>query len=293
MKEFLNYFKTKAFQKSLVAGLVLLLVLIITLLFFIRIYTHHGRSIAVPDLTDLPVKDAVKFIDKKNLRYDVIDSFYVADKEKGVVVDQHPKPGFLVKKNRKVYLTINASSPDKILMPDLTGITLREAKAKISAAGLKIGGLSYRYDIAKNVVLDQLVKGIKIQKNDTVLKGTPIDLILGKGLSDVRSMVPDLLGLTVEEAMNKATDQFFSLGAIIKDESITSENETLAVVIRQRPVPGSDILVPLGTPIDLWITADSTKINNKNDSSNYIWEDLNDNNNAESTEDDSYTDDYN
>jgi eukaryotic-like serine/threonine-protein kinase len=295
MKEILEYLKTKAFWKSLgiVVGLILILVMILML--YIRIYTHHGRSIAIPDLRDLPVADAAKYIKDKHLRYEIFDSIYVADKEKGVVIDQHPKPGFLVKKDRKIYLTINASSPDKIMMPYLIGITLREARAKIIASGLRVGNLSYRYDIAKNVVLDQLVKGISIQKNDTVLKGTAIDLVLGKGLADERTMVPELIGLTVEQAKNKASDEFFSLGAIIHDESINEENESLAVVIRQRPLPSPDILVPLGSPIDLWITTDSTKIGagTLNDSTDLIWQDLNEDENAESTEDGSYTDDYN
>jgi len=295
MKEIIEYLKTKAFLKSLSIGLGSILILIFILMLYIRIYTHHGRSIAIPDLRDLPVVDAARYIKDKHLRYEILDSIYIAEKEKGVIVDQQPAPGFLVKKNRMIYLTINSSSPDKIMMPDLLGVTLREARAKIIAAGLKLGNLSYRYDIAKNVVLDQQLKGINIQKNDTILKGTAIDLVLGKGLADERSMVPRLTGLSVEQAKNKASDNFFSLGAIIHDESVTEENESQAIVIRQRPIPSPDILVPLGSPIDLWISADSTKFDggNPNDSSNYIWQDLNENENAESTEDDSYTDDYN
>lgn len=295
MKEIFEYLKTKAFLKSLGVGISAVLILIMLIMFYIRIYTHHGRSIAIPDLRELPVADAAKYIKDKHLRYEIFDSIYIADKEKGIIVEQHPKAGFLVKKGRIIYLTINASSPDKIMMPDLLGITLREARAKIIATGLKVGNLTYRYDIAKNVVLDQLVKGIVISKGDTILKGTPIDLVLGKGLSDERTAVPELVGLTIEQAKNKASDEFFSLGAIIRDESINEENEALAIVIRQRPVPDHEILIPLGSPIDLWISADSTKIGkgSLNDSTDYIWQDLNEDENAESTEDDSYTDDYN
>jgi eukaryotic-like serine/threonine-protein kinase len=267
---------------------------LVFLLIFLRIYTHHGRSITVPNLTNLSVKEAEKYIHQKHLRCEIFDSLYLAEKPKGVIIDQHPKPGSIVKKGRVVYFTINASSPDKILMPELVGKTIREARSKIRAAGLKVGNLSYRYDIAKNVVLDQQVKGIKILKNDTVLKGTEIDLILGKGLADEKTKVPNLMGLTADQAKNKASDNFFSLGAVIHDESVTEINEKDAIVFRQRPTADPNVMVPLGSPIDLWLTADSAKIAGGNvpDSSNYIWQDLNKDNNAEST-DDSYTDDYN
>jgi eukaryotic-like serine/threonine-protein kinase len=295
MNELKTYLKSKLFLKNLLKGISSVIVIVILLMLFIRIYSHHNRTIKVPDFTDLPVSDAEKYIKQRHLRYEIFDSIYIAEKEKGVIIDQHPKPGFLVKKNRIVYFTINASSPDKILMPELAGITLREARSKIIAAGLKIGNLTYRFDIAKNVVLDQQVKGIKIFKNDTVLKGTQIDLVLGKGLADERSMVPDLTGLTTEQAKNKASDNFFSLGAIIRDESITEENEKDAVIFRQRPASSSDIMAPLGSPIDLWITADSVKIagGEGTDSTDYIWQDLNKDNNAKGSEDDSYNDDYN
>jgi len=295
MKQIIAYIKSKSFLKNLVRGISSIIVLLIILMIFIRIYTHHNHSVAVPDFTDLSLTDADKSIRKKHLRYEIFDSIFIAEKKRGVIIDQHPKPGFLVKKNRVIYFTINASSPDKILMPELAGITLREARAKIIAAGLQVGNLSFRFDISKNVVLDQQVKGIKILKNDTVLKGTLIDLILGKGLADERTMVPNLLGLTPDQAKNKASDEFFSLGAIIHDESVTEVNEKNAIVFRQRPSPSRDILVPLGSPIDLWITADSAKIagGSKNDSANYKWQNINKDNNAENSEDNSYSDDYN
>jgi beta-lactam-binding protein with PASTA domain len=295
MNELTTYLKSKLFLMNLAKGILSIIVIIMLLMLFIRIYTRHNHSVAVPDFTDLPVADAIKYINEKRLRYEIFDSIYIAEKDKGIVIAQHPRPGFLVKKHRVVYFTINANSPDKILMPELTGITVREARAKIIAAGLKVGNLTYRYDIAKNVVLDQLVKGIKILKNDTILKGTAVDLVLGKGLSDERTMVPDLVGLTTEQAKNKASDEFFSLGAVIRDESITDENEKDAIIFRQRPAPSQENLVPLGSPIDLWITADSAKIagGNPQDSADYIWQELNKDNNGENSEGDSYNDDYN
>jgi beta-lactam-binding protein with PASTA domain len=260
-----------------------------------RIYTHHGRTITVPDFSDLPVDDAKKIIQERHLRYEVFDSLYIAEKEKGTVIDQQPKPGVPVKKNRIIYFTINASSPEKTSMPDLVGITLREARAKIISTGLKLGNLEYRFDLAKNVVLEQQVKGMNLEKGDTILKGTAIDLVLGKGLSKELSVVPNLLGLTVEQAQEKASDAFFSIGAIISD--INSDNiDTLQLhIFRQRPVSNNHILVPLGTPINLWITTDSAKLSETSDPDNNdnMWQQNNQSSDDQDIEDDSYNNDYN
>jgi hypothetical protein len=297
MNDILAYLKSRIFFKNLAFAIETLFIILVLLIIFLRIYTHHGRSILVPNFSDLPVAEAEKIVSGKHLRYEIFDSIYIAERAKGVIIDQHPKAGFRVKKNRIIYFTINASSPGKMLMPDLVGLTLREARSKIVSSGLKIGNFSYRYDMAKNVVLEQRVKGAstEILPRDTILKGTEIDLILGKGLSEDKSPVPDLLGLTVSQAKIKASDAFFAVGAIVADLNYNEKDTLIPHIFKQRPEHSSNILCPLGTPIDLWITVDSAKLAGKAvaDSGKYNLPELNEDNNNEDIEDDSYTNDYN
>jgi beta-lactam-binding protein with PASTA domain len=294
MKNFLAYLRSRMFLKNLALAVSLAVAMILILFIFLRIYTHHGKSIAVPDFSDLPITEAEEIIEERKLRYEIFDSVFIADREKGVVVDQHPLAGKLVKKNRKIYFTINANAPEKILMPDLEGITLREAQTKIEIAGLILGELSYRYDIGKNVVLEQLYNGERILKNDTIAKGSTIDLILGKGLANETSMVPDLLGLTVDEAKNKAANAFFTISVAIPDMSIEEGDTTLPLVFRQYPVHNPKVTVPLGSQITLWVTLDSTKLPGYGefDSTDYVWDDLNEVDENDYNEEDNYDIDY-
>ena len=294
MKDFISYLKSKTFLRTLVYMVTLAFTLFMVLLISLRIYTHHNPSIVVPDFSDLPVDVAAKLIDSRHLRYEIFDSIYVTNRDPGVVIDQHPKPGFLVKKNRKVYLTINANSPEKIVMPDLLGITLREARNKITIASLRLGKLSYRYSIAKNVVLEQQLNGKVIDPGDTLLKGSSIDLVLGKGLSDEKSSVPDLIGLTVEQAINKASDYFFTINTSIPDETVKEGQDIVPFIYRHHPAHSANVQVPLGTQITVWVTTDSTKLPGfaGSDTSNYAWPELNEGEHVEVTEDDSYDYDY-
>ena len=291
LKEFLT---SRVFLKDIIIAVVFFSVLLVLLMIFLRIYTHHGQSVAVPDFTDYTVHDAEKILKERKLKYEIFDSMYISSRERGVIVDQHPKGGSLIKKGRKVFFTINANSPEKIFMPDLVGITIREARARIESAGLRLGYLSYRFDMAKNVVLEQKYKGRTIDPGDTIYKGSEVDLVLGKGLSEQLSVVPDLHGLTVDQAKTRAAEYYFSIGAPIADESITDPEIETGRVYRQHPVHSQTTRVPLGTPITIWITLDSAKVATgmQKDSTDYQ-PDLNETNDAQNADDDSYNLDYN
>ncbi len=277
----MNYLVSRAFLRNFLIALgIVCMVLIVTFL-SIRVYTGHGRSYAVPDFTDLPLQEAVPLIEKKKLRYEIFDSLYVATKEPGVILEQHPVSGFLVKKNRKIFLTINASGPERIPMPDLVGGTLREGKARIVSNGLVLGKLSYKYDISKNVVLEQRVKGRVIEAGDSIPKGTSVELVLGKGLGNEKSKVPNLIGLTVDEAIARISNEMFSIGAVVPDGTVNEETDTVSArIFRQRPVSDPSVLVPLGSTVSVWTTMDSTKLPQYNrqdeDTEGIIWPELND-----------------
>ena len=293
MNSLIEYLKSRIFLKNIVLILSFFTILLIGLMIFLRIYTHHGQAIAVPDFSDYSVQDAQKILKSRHLDYELFDSIYIPSREPGVIVDQHPKPGALIKKGRKVFFTINAHTPEKIFMPDLVGITIREARARIESAGLRLGYLSYRFDLAKNVVLEQKFKGHDITAGDTIYKGSEIDLVLGKGLSDERGIVPDLHNLTVDQAKARAADAYFSIGVPIPDESITDPDIETGFVYRQHPVHSPNVRVPLGTPITIWITLDSTKIATgiARDSAD-VQTDLNQMNDVQDTDDNSYNNDY-
>lgn len=293
MNSLKEYLTSRVFLKDIVTAIVFFGILFIGLMIFLRIYTHHGQSVAVPDFTDYSVHDAEKILKERDLKFEIFDSMYISSRKRGVIVDQHPKGGSLVKKGRKIFFTINANAPEKIFMPDLVGITIREARARIESAGLRLGYLSYRFDLAKNVVLEQKYKGKSIDPGDTIYKGSEIDLVLGKGLSEQKSEVPDLRGLTVEQAKTRAAESYFSIGAPIPDETITDPKIETGRVYRQHPAHTRNVLVPLGTPITIWITLDSTKVDDGvgKDSTGFQ-SDINKKNDAQSADDDSYNYDY-
>jgi len=166
-----------------------------------------------------------------------------------------------VKRNRKIFLTMNAMNPERVPMPDLISLTFRQATARLETYSLKVGEVTYEPDIGINLVLQQKVSGKEILPGDSISKGSFIDLVLGKGLSDEMTSVPVLTGLKLEEARIMAADRFLRIGGILTDNTIINEEDRInAWIYQQRPDTGSNAMLPLGSSIDIWITLDSTKI---------------------------------
>ena len=124
-----------------------------------------------------------------------------------------------------------------------------------------MGQLRYRPDLSIDVVIEQLYNGKKIAEGDSLQKGSVIDLVLGKGLSNQRTPVPDLIGMALEPARNKILISSLNLGTYIYDNTIINGKDSLnAFVYKQNPEYREDASLQLGSAIYLWLTVDSAKL---------------------------------
>ena len=258
LKEFLL---SKPFFKNLGLSVIIVVGAIMILLIWLNFYTRHGQARPVPDFFGLTMEQTKKLAKKSKLNFQVIDSVYTNLVPSGCVAEQNPKPGFKVKKWRNIVLTINAFNPEMVAMPDLIDLPKRQALALIESSGLEIGLLKYRPDLSIDVVIDQQYNGKSIVVGDSLQKGSVVDLILGKGLSNQRNPVPELIGMGLEPAKNKILNSSFNLGAFVYDNTILKNDDTLnAFVYKQNPEFSEDATLQLGSAIYLWLTVDSAKI---------------------------------
>ena len=259
--KFLNFLISKVFFKNLFRAIIITLVVIFGSLLFLHIYTGHGRVRQVPDFKGMSTKEVEKAAKRHKLQFVIIDSIYSQQVEKGHVVLQHPEPGINVKKNRKIFLTINAVKPEMIKVPNVVGLSLRQAKSLLETSGLIIGKLSFVPDLARNNVLKQKNNGIEIEEGDSLKKNAVIDLVLGKGLSNQKTPVPDLVSLHLEIAKQKILGFSLNLGAYTFDETIKDEEDSITAFIwKQNPEYAEDYRIPLGSSVYIWLTVDSAKL---------------------------------
>jgi eukaryotic-like serine/threonine-protein kinase len=258
LKEFIF---SKIFLKHFGLAVVITIAVIMILLLWLNIYTRHGQARSVPDFFGLNMDQTAAVAKKNRMKFTVIDSVYTSLVPRGCVAEQNPKPGFKVKKWRNILLTINAFRPEMVAMPNLVNLPLRQAKDLIESSGLTLGKLIYKPDLSIDVVLSQMHNTKEIAEKDSLLKGSVIDLILGKGLSNQRTPVPNLIGMTLEPATDRILETSLNLGTFIYDNTIvTSDDSVNAFVYKQNPESKEDATLQMGSSIYLWLTVDSLKL---------------------------------
>ena len=259
--KFLSFLIGKIFLKNLSIAISIAVVAIFGSLLFLHIYTGHGRVRQVPNFKGMNPEEVEKAAKKHKLQFVIIDSIYSQQVEKGQVVLQHPEQGFNVKKNRKIFLTINAVKPEMVKVPNVVGLSLRQAKSLLETSGLIIGKLSFVPDLARNNVLKQKNNGVEIEEGDSLKKNSIIDLVLGKGLSNQKTPVPDLVSYDLETAKQKILGSSLNLGAYTFDKTIEDEEDSLtAFTWKQNPEYAEDYRIPLGSSVYIWLTVDSAKL---------------------------------
>ena len=256
-----NFLLSKAFLKNLGLAVVIFVGLVMVLLIWLNFYTRHGQARPIPDFYGLTMEQTARLAKKSRLKYQVIDSVYTSLVPRGCVAEQNPRPGFKVKKWRNVVLTINAYNPEMVAMPNLVDLPIRQAIALIASSGLEMGELRYRPDLSIDVVIEQHYNGKNITEGDSLQKGSVIDLVLGKGLSNQRTSVPDLTGMALEPARRKILISSLNLGTYIYDNTIINGKDSLnAFVYKQNPEYKEESSLQMGSAIYLWLTVDSAKL---------------------------------
>lgn len=258
---FKNFILSKVFFKNLGLAVAFVAGMIILVLIWMNFYTRHGQARPVPDFYGLSMDQTKMLAMKYKLKFQVIDSVYTTTVPRGSVAEQNPKPGFKVKKWRNIMLTINAFKPEMVAMPNLIDLPLRQASKMIESSGLEMGQRRFRPDQSINFVIEQLYRGRTIHAGDSIQKGSVIDLVLGKGLSNERTPVPYLLGMPLDPAKNRILESSLNLGTFIYDNTIRDKDDsTNAFVFKQNPEFKEGASLPLGSDIYLWLTVDSAKV---------------------------------
>jgi len=256
-----NFIVSKVFIKNLGLAVAIIVGAIMILLIWLNLYTRHGQARPVPDFFGLTMVQTEKLAKKNKLSFQVIDSVYTTLVPRGCIAEQNPKPGFKVKKWRNVILVINAFSPEMVAVPNLIDLPIRQASAVIESSGLKMGEPRYRSDLSIGIVLEQLYNGKKINPGDSLQKGSVVSFVLGKGLSNQRTPLPDLMWMNLEPARNKILISSLSLGTYVYDNTIRTAQDTLkAIVYKQNPEYNQNSTMQLGSAIYLWLTVDSAKM---------------------------------
>lgn len=199
IKEFFSFKTNKFFWLNLMAMVVVVVVMVFGVLKWMDIYTRHGETVVVPDVTGMTVEEAAAMFGRQKLAYIISDTRYVKDKAAGIVLDLKPAAGEKVKEGRTVYLTVNTLDVPLRVIPDVAdNSSLRQAQAKLLNAGFKLNEIQY-VSGEKDWVYGVKYEGRQLGTGEKVPMGASLTLMVGDGMGDTVMQDSVAIGEGAEE----------------------------------------------------------------------------------------------
>lgn len=180
---FIKFLFSKTFLVQLVLAVVAIVLIAFIILQWLEYTTNQEQRITVPDLSRLSLDRVDERLNELELRREILDSAnFNPEFPPYSVIDQVPQPGKEVKENRKIYLTLNPSGYNKLEIPEnLLRRTRRQVEPTLRSLGFEIGTITYKPDVAEDVVLEMRHKGRLLEPGDKLMQTSTIDLVLGDG----------------------------------------------------------------------------------------------------------------
>ncbi|MFC4262024.1 PASTA domain-containing protein [Ferruginibacter yonginensis] len=257
-----KFITSKPLWVNILVILGLTALLLFAFLQLLGVITKHGSYLTVPAVTSKTTAEAVKLLESKGFEVVIQDSVYTDTAKMGTVLKQFPEPNSTVKVNRVVLLTVNRVTLPLIDMPSLQGKSLSYALDILKRSHLVLGDTTFKPDFMMGSVLEQKFKGTTIASGAKVPWGSTIDLVIGGGLSNEQIMVPELVGLTYEQAKAVLEESGLMLASTVYTSSISDTAN--AFVVRQMPtrftVDQRPVYIRSGQIVDLWISKDNVPL---------------------------------
>ena len=166
-----------------------------------------------------------------------------------------------MKPGRKIYVTVNCINRQRFKLPDIYNKSKRQSVNQLKSH-FKIEFVkSEKYSDVSSVVTKMMVGDTEVFPGQKLIEGTTIKLFFGNGRGMNKIIVPNLTGISIEEAFPILEGNNLKLGEIICEGKI---NDTLtAIIINQRPLTettlqsGDMIDIVIKQFLDTLITSDS------------------------------------
>lgn len=192
-------------------------------------------TVVVPDVVGKEVVQTLERLSDLGLNTKVKGSEYTPDVPKHHVVSQDPAPGSEIKRGRDVRIVISKGA-QSVVLPNLMGVGLAQARIFLDDNDLHQGSLSYAYapKTPKEEILAQYPRA-----GAQGLRGDTVDLLLSAGPAPHPIPMPDLRGLSFHQAMEIIEKLHLTSGTI---RSIREAGLADGTVVDHQPAAGYPVV---------------------------------------------------
>lgn len=246
---------SRAFKRLLMSLLALFLLFLLCDKIIMPLYVHYGQEVVLPKIIGMSFEQAREFLQARGFKIIKNREMHDPHLPEGYIISQNPEPYAVVKKGRRVYVTVSMGKRE-VIVPRLIGGSEKDAEFTLKRLELELGEVNYDFSnyYPKGVVIGQL-----IPPDSSVKVGTRVDIIVSLGKPYDKYIVPKVVGMNLKEARRSLMIAGLKPGKI----SYRVQNELLPeTVIEQSIPPGTQ--VHQGDSVDLVVS--KVEINDDKDS---------------------------
>jgi serine/threonine-protein kinase len=236
----MSFKETRSFKILIITGSVLLFVILMDNV-IMPWYVDLGKEIEMPDVVQSNINEARFLLEKQGFVVHITDSVYDANFPVESVVEQLPVAYSTVKQGRNVYLKVSIGDKP-IVMPNLFGMSPRDAELKLKASSLDVRAVLQAYN-------PHYPEGVVIAQNyphgEHVRKDTKVTITVSLGPMPADKRIPNLIG----KSLSAARQQLNQLGVSVGEIEYEDNNSYLPNTILNQNIKE-------GTPV-----GESTSIN--------------------------------
>jgi eukaryotic-like serine/threonine-protein kinase len=217
---------------KIAAFFILLVLVVVTSAYLtLTLIIKSEDTVVVPDLNGKDVVYALEILTDLGLNTKVKGSEYSAGAPKNQIIFQEPEPGAEIKKGRDVRIILSKGART-ILMPNLKGLSVQQARIILEENDLCQGEVSRTF--SKKAERDDVMAQVPTP-GALITRGRCVDLLLSMGIRTPTYMMPDLVGLSLDEAIQLLEARNLILGEI---KSFFHENKPQNTIAHQEPLSG-------------------------------------------------------
>lgn len=202
------------------------------------------EPVVVPDLVGKDVLYSLEILSDLGINTRVRGTVYHEQVPKNHVIDQDPEPGASIKRGRDVKIRVSRG-PERIVMPNVTGLSLQQSRILLTENGLCQGSLATVGSSRrkKGQVLSQHpLPGATVSRDDCA------DLLISGGPRSPSFPMPDFSGQSLEKTLRRLEALQLTVSRI---QSTFRPGLPLETVVDQAPSSGYRVAV--GSPADVTV----------------------------------------
>jgi len=230
-------------------GIIVFVGIIAVAVFFLSV--QGAEQTMVPDVRGMDLTGALLELQVKELYPRIQLRYTQSSKDKGLILEQEPAPGTIVKAGRRIRLVVSQGMMINTVKSYL-GVDIGEARMDIQAINAGSGTALLSIQEPTMLEFSSQAPGVILQQKppagSPVSGPTVLEFVVSRGPEIVYAHVPDLRGLSVPEALEELRQAALGFSFTLRP---AFEGEPGEIILAQDPP--AETQAPEGTTVSLTV----------------------------------------